>query len=360
MIKLATCFPTIVGLRGAASRSLGVLLALVSAPAFVGPARAQEAVSVGIANTSADVSLFIADKKGYFRDEGIAVSLIPFNSAAQMIAPMGSGQLDVGGGTVAAGLYNAVARGVNLKIVADKASVEPGYEYSTLVVRKDLADSGAYKSLKDLKGMTVATSANGSGSESSLNEALKKGGLRFSDVNVVYMGFPQEYVALQNKAIDAGVTNEPTLSRIINAGIAVRASPDVIYPGQQTAVLLYSDQFATQRRALAQRFMNAYLRALRFYSGALSNGRLAGPNADEVASILAESTEMKDPKVYKAMTPFAIDVTGHVHLQALRNDFDFFVSRGLIDPSKVSVDKVIDSSFVDQAERAAQGAAVAK
>jgi NitT/TauT family transport system substrate-binding protein len=130
------------------------------------------------------------------------------------------------------GFYNAVESGVKLRVVADKGSVTEEYEYSTLLVRKDLVDSGRYKSLSDLKGMTIATAAPGAGSESSLNEALKKGGLKFTDANVTYLGFPEMLVALQNKGIDAGVTNEPTVTRAIREGIAVRASPHTIYPGQ--------------------------------------------------------------------------------------------------------------------------------
>src|SRR4030088_3552489 len=225
--------------------ALGVALA---AGLSAAPAQAPEQVGIGLTDTSSDVAFFIADKKGYFRNQGIAVTTTPFDSGAKMIAPLGIGQLDVGGGTVAAGLYNAVERGINIKIVSDEASIKDGYEYSTLLVRKDLADSGRYKDLADLKGMTIATAAQGAGSESSLNEALKKGGLKFSDVNVVYMGFPEMLAAFKNKGIDAGVTNEPTVTRTINGGFAVRASRDTIYPGQQTAVALYSDEFIVKRR----------------------------------------------------------------------------------------------------------------
>ena len=56
------------------------------------------AVNVGIANSSSDVAFFIADKKGYFRDEGIDAKFIPFDSGAKMVAPLGAGQLDVAGG----------------------------------------------------------------------------------------------------------------------------------------------------------------------------------------------------------------------------------------------------------------------
>jgi NitT/TauT family transport system substrate-binding protein len=326
--------------------ALGAALAAgLSAASAQGP----EQVSVGLTDTSSDVAFFIADKKGYFRDQGIAVTTTSFASAAKMIAPLGTGQLDVGGGTVAAGLYNAVERGINMKIVADKASIKDGYEYSTLLVRKDLADSGRYKDLSDLKGMTVAAAAQGAGSESSLNEALKKGGLKFGDVNVVYMGFPEMLAALKNKGIDAGVTNEPTVTRAISEGFAVRASKSAIYPGQQTAVALYADEFI-KRRAVAQKFMIAYIRALRDYNDALKDGKLAGPGADEIIAILNEYTRIKDPAAYRTMTPFAANPDGHVNTASLQNDYDFYKQRGLIS-GRVAVDQVVDNSFADEAVR---------
>jgi NitT/TauT family transport system substrate-binding protein len=197
--------------------------------------------------------------------------------------------------------------------------------------------------------MTIATASQGAGSESSLNEALKKGGLKFTDVNVVYMGFPEMLAAFKNKGIDAGVTNEPTVTRSIEQGFAVRASPHTIYPGQQTAVALYADEFI-KRRDVAQKFMNAYLRALRDYNDALKGGRLAGPAAQEVIAILNEYTRIKDPKVYRDMTPFAANPDGHVNKATLQNDYDFFKGRGLIS-GRVTVDQVIDDSFANEAVR---------
>ena len=313
--------------------------------------RAQtETVNIGITNTATDAGFFIADKKGYFRAEGIQVTTTPFSSAAGMIAPLGRGQLDVGGGTVAAGLYNAVEQGINLRIVADKGSVTDKLEYSTLLIRKDLVDGGRYKSLKDLKGMTVAAGSPGSGSESSLNEALKKGGLKFTDVKVVYMGFPQMFVALTNKGIDAAATNEPTVTRAIREGAAVRASKDVIYPGQQTAVVLFSESFAQQRRPVAQKFLNAYIRAVRDYNDALLDGKLAGPKAADIISILTEYTEIKDRETYATMNAFAVNPDGGVNAETLKNDFNFFKERGLVS-SKITVEQVIDKSFAEEAVR---------
>src|SRR5262245_47035028 len=149
------------------------------------PAPAAEQIKIGISRTISDAGYYVADAMGFFREEGIDVSILGFNSAAQMIAPLGTGELDVGGGTVSAGFYNAVGRGILIKIVADQASIKPGYGYSSLMVRKDHVVSGRYKSFADLKGMKVAIGAPGTGTASALNEALKMGGLKYRYYDVV-------------------------------------------------------------------------------------------------------------------------------------------------------------------------------
>ncbi len=63
------------------------------------------------------------------RPKGIDVEFTSFDSAAKMIAPLGTGQLEVGAGSPTAGFYNAVARGLDVRMVADKGSMPPGYGY---------------------------------------------------------------------------------------------------------------------------------------------------------------------------------------------------------------------------------------
>src|SRR5215470_17426578 len=230
--------------RRGCSGIAGWFLAACLAAAAVTPAPAADQVRIGIARTLSDAGYYLADAMGFFRDEGLEVTLTGFNSAAQMIAPLGTGELDVGGGTVSAGFYNAVGRGILIRIVADQASMKPGYGYSSLMVRKDHVDVGRYRSFADLKGMKVAIAAPGTGTASALNEALKKGGLSYNDIEVVYIGFPEHLAAYKNKAIDASITNEPTMTRAIDDAVAVRvAGNDVIYPDQQTAVMFFSDDF---------------------------------------------------------------------------------------------------------------------
>lgn len=306
-------------------------------------------VNVGIANASSDVAFFIADKKGYFRDEGIDAKFIPFDSGAKMVAPLGAGQLDVAGGSPSAGLYNAVARGISIKIVADKGSTPPGYGYQPLLIRKDLIDSGKFKTLADLKGMKVAGSANGSASTSTMNELLKKGGLKSGDVERLFLAFPQHVLALENKAVDAALTTEPSATEAVRRGAAVRfMGDDEIYPNHQLAVVLYSSTFAQDHHDAAEAFMRAYIKAARDYNNALLNGKIAGPNADEIVSILTEYTSIKDPETFRTIVPQGTNPDGKLNVASLQTDLDYFKSDNLIEGS-VSLDQVVDTSFAEAA-----------
>jgi len=321
-------------------------LMVVAGVAFAIPAVAADLVTVGAASTTSDAPIYIADKKGYFREEGLEVKVTNFRSAADMVAPLATGQLDAGAGSASAGLYNAVASGVQIKIVADKASSPPGYGATKILLRKDHIESGRYKTAADFKGMKFAMNAPGVSNTATLNELLTAVGLKYSDVDTVNLPFPDHVAALANKAVDASASVEPAATIAIRNGFAVLVkADDEIIPNHQIAVLLYSAGFARKADA-ATRFMRAYLRAVRFYNGALSDGRMSGPNADEVIAILAEATPIKDPAIYKAITPTGINPDGKVNLPSLTADLRFYRQQKLV-TGLVRLDRVVDDSFVE-------------
>src|SRR6266446_5603912 len=64
------------------------LLLCVALDAAYRPAAAADQVKIGIARTISDAGYYIADAMGFFREDGLDVSITGFNSAAQMIAPL--------------------------------------------------------------------------------------------------------------------------------------------------------------------------------------------------------------------------------------------------------------------------------
>jgi NitT/TauT family transport system substrate-binding protein len=326
-----------------------IAIAVLCALAPLGTSAAPpETVNVGFVNSVSDAPFLIADRKGYFRDAGITINFVPFNSGALMVAPLGAGQLDVGGGAPSAGLYNALASGVQIKIVADRGSDAPGYGFNPLIVRKDLVTSGKYKKVADLRGLKVAEPAKGSTIAPAIAKLLEKNGLKYNDVEHVYIGFPDQVAALKNGSIDATVTIEPWATQVVREGAGVRiAGNDTFYPDQQLAVVLYSNQFSEKHADTAKRFMTAYVRALRYYNDALKGGHLAGPTSADVVAILSEALKV-DPSVLREMSPSSMSPNGRVNLKSLQADYDVYKQLGLI-TTETSVANAVDMSFADAA-----------
>ncbi len=313
------------------------------------PLRAADAVQVGTTFSITDLPFFIAQSRGYFTDEKLTVNFVNFDSAARMIAPLASGDLDVAAGGPSAALYNSIARNIGVRIVGDKSSTPAGRPGQTLLVRKALIESGRIKTLADFKGLKFASAAPGSSAMGTLNRLYKLAGLGPNDIERVYLGFPQQIVALQNGAIDAALPTEPFASEAVRQGYAAPfMSDDQIYPGHQISVIIYSDRFRTQRRDIALRFMRAYLRGVRAQNASIVDARLTGPDAEEFISLITANTQVKDRDLLRNLRLSANDSDGALNVASLEEDFEVFRAEGLLE-GKIAFKDALDLSFAKEA-----------
>lgn len=300
-------------------------------------------VSLGLLYSVSDSGILIADERGYFKDQGLDVQEQRFNTLVDMVGPVGAGQLDIAAGAPAAGLYNAISRDVPIKIVADKGSApSPQWDFTGLVLRKDLIDSGKVKDFKDLKGLKLVTSGKGNSPEVSLAAALKKGGLTLKDIDFEQMGFPDMVTALSNKGIDGGIVIEPFLSKIVSSGtgVAWKRNLDILGHNQQIAIIAYG-QKVFNNQDVGRRWMTAYIKGLRDYNDAF------GPKKkgyDDVVKILAKDTTVKDPAVYSQMTPAGLDPNGKLDTASMQEDIDYYQEAGYL-KQKVDLKPLVDTSF---------------
>ena len=328
--------------------AISLALALLTAPAL-----AADRVTVGTVGNSSDAGFFVAMDQGYFAAEGLDVALTPFDGAQRMMAPLGQGDLDVGGGTATASLYNSASRGIGIRIVADRSRMETGYMFQTLMVRKALIDSGRFKGYADLKGLKFALVAPGGSPGSALNEAAKKGGVPYDSIEKVFLPFPAQVSAYVNSAIDASLMIEPFATYLVDQGVAVRfASSEDFYPGNQIGMVFFSEKFIRERRAVGERFLRAYVRALRDYNDAIVDGRFtAGPRGEAIVKILARNLNMKEEQIRASYVP-AISPDGRPNLDSLRKDLQFFIAQGDVSDPKVDLDKILDLSLVESVVKA--------
>ena len=303
-------------------------------------------VPIGISPVMSSAAMFIAKERGYFEEQGINPVINPFKaSGAKMVPFLATGQLFVGGGNISAGMYNAIAQDIPIKIVSDKGTVSPGHGYLALLVRKDHVDSGRYKSFKDLKGMTMAVTAKGVSQEIVTEMYLKKVGLSLGDIKLRHLAYSDINIALANKGIDASVQIEPFVAAAVDKGFAVRvAGDDEIYPNQQSAGIYYSPVFMEKHPQHAKGFMVAYVKGLRDYNDAFEKNQ----GKEEIIRILTKHTRIKDRKIYLNVVPVGLSPDGLVNEKSLQDDANWYFERGYA-KKKPNISQIVDLSYAKNA-----------
>ncbi len=288
---------------------------------------------------------YIAIERGYLREEGIDLEQVHSDTSAQMLPSLAAGQIDMGVGGVAAGLFNAIAQGIPVRMVLDMWTAYPGNEAGGLIIRKDLVDSGQVRDFRDLRGLRIAITANGQATQYGLHMGLAQGGLTLADVETTLMAYPDMTVALGNRNIDGAVTIEPYGTLAVVQGFATRFKPwPELIPYDNPASIMFSETFAEGRNDLAKRFAKAYVRALRDYDQA----RTKGKDREEIIAIIQKHVPFLDRALYDVIPWPSNNPDGRVNPETIAAAQDWFFERGYV-PTKVDLAKVIDNQFADYA-----------
>jgi NitT/TauT family transport system substrate-binding protein len=332
------------------ARCVAVLLAtgfLLAAPAVfaqTAPPAPRVELKVGAIGAVSDAGIFIAQEKGFFRDEGLDVELVSFKAAPQILPAIATNEVQISGSAVSPALFNAFARGIGMKLVADKGQVAKGFGFAAIVIRSDLA--GTVKDFKDLKGRKFAVMGKGVSSTTQLGKALELGGIQPSEVELIELGLPEMVAALGNKAIDGATLLEPFITFATAKQVAIRwkGMEDFLPFTGQNGVIIYSQKFAQEQPEVAKRWMSAYLRGNRAYHDSVT----AGTDRDGINAILAKHTAVKDLALLAKIAPTGFDPNGRMEVKSLEADQDWFLKLGL-QQGRADLAKVIDYQYVDAA-----------
>lgn len=198
--------------RGRLTASLLVIATLVFG---VAPAAAQGTkIVVGYTAVADFASGYIAMDQGFFKKRGLDVEykLVPLNS--QLPAAVQSDSITFGGTTVSVFLQ-AVDGGLDHVAVAGSGVTYKGQDSFGAVMRADLP----YSKPDDFIGKKVGAPGIGAFLHVLYRNWLIDNGVDYKKVTFVEVGFPQMADVLKGGNVDAVVTGEPIMGRIVQAGI---------------------------------------------------------------------------------------------------------------------------------------------
>jgi NitT/TauT family transport system substrate-binding protein len=286
------------GVRGA-WHGRPLWLAVVVSLSMVFPASGQAPplpsvkLRLGIISALFDAGSLIAIEKGYFREQGIDVEVKTFPASSDANQALSIGAIDVLANSISVAIFNARLRNIDMSIVAGAGNNTPGHGTISLVIRKDLVDSGRYKDPSDLKGLKLATGIT-SPSHWFAASLAETAHVNEKDVSFVGLGIANAVAAMNNKAIDGGSVNEPFATLLIEKGNGVRvASIDQKFPDLPAGYLIYGPVLTKKNVDAGNRYMVAYLKAMRDYRLAFGPERIA---TVEITAILRKYNILITPE----------------------------------------------------------------
>lgn len=169
----------------------------------------EENVTIHLAVQPSHIQPFVADKLGYFEEEGLDVEISVFSYGPPIIEAFTAGDVEYGflGDTPA---YSGIANGVDIQIIG---SYETDTHLHGLVARND----SGINTLADLKGKTFSVPF-GSNTQPLANVYIEEGGLTEADVEIVNLNVGDAQTSILNGDIDAAIVWEPYITTITAEG----------------------------------------------------------------------------------------------------------------------------------------------
>ncbi len=246
------------------------LAALALAPALMrgvghaAPEQRKVVIAVGGKAALYYLPLALAERLGYFRDEGLDVQILDFPGGAKALQAMMGGSADV----VAGGFDHVIilrAKGQALQSFVLQVATPS----LALGVGAKLAPR--YRSPADLKGKKVGVTAPGSSTHIFLNHLLAGAGLASDDVAAIGVGTgPTAVAAMRAGHIDAIVNVEPAITllersgtiKVVQETMSVEGSRAVFGDSLPAGSLYTKQVFIRKNPGTVQALASAMVRAL--------------------------------------------------------------------------------------------------
>ncbi len=197
----------------------------------------------------------LGEKAGIFKKHGIQMEMIYTSGSGETLQPVISGGVDLGLAVGTLGAMAAYSKGAPVRIVGAQATGAADYWY---------AKNPAIKTLKDTNGHTIAYSSNGSSTHSVVRAFIDE--YKLTGAKTQTTGNPSSTLtAVMTDQVDVGWASPPFGLKEIQDGkihIVAKATDATLVRGQTIRVLVANTDTLTKRKAVLDRFMQAYREAI--------------------------------------------------------------------------------------------------
>ena len=328
---------------------LAIALALgLAAPSWAqAPEKKKITIAVGGKNLFYYLPLTVAERNGYFKDEGLEVEIPDFAGGAKALQALVGGSADMVSGAYEHTINMAAKKQPITAVVLQM-------KFSSIVLVMPKSKAASYEGGKGLKGLKVGVTAPGSSTNMFVNNLLVKAGLKPTDVSIVGVGAGAGAVAAMEKGeIDALSNLDPVVTQLESTGkfVAVadsrteRGMKD-IYGGDYMASVIYlNTDYIKKYPNTVQAVVNAMVRADKW---------IAKATPQQIVDLMPAEYKAGNPSLYKEgllKNMIGFSENGMMSMKAAENVYKVLVQ---FEPSvqkagKMDLSKTFDNTFVQKA-----------
>jgi NitT/TauT family transport system substrate-binding protein len=298
------------------------------------PATLTRVVQALPVNSFGYLPLYIADDRGFFRDEGLDVER-PIMAPNAAVAGLVNGDVDI---AVAGSGVRAAMQGAPLK----------AFLYSFNATLYELVGAPDIRTMDDLRGKAVGTTAPGATEEVGTNILLRQAGLDPSrDVTYVLVPAGSQLPSLLSGAVQAMMVNVDLSAMAQDQGLhAVKTAEEVarVMPQPFSGYVVSTDTLRN-RPEVVRAYLRAYLKAMQFVK---TNPREAVAVIARVLDLEPRVAEMAVSRSTPAINP---DDLGGASEEGLRLDIENGLRALQGQASVTELDDLVDFTLLRQAQR---------
>lgn len=239
-------------------------------------------VSVGVIPIVDCAPIYLGDKQGFFKEEGLQLDIQTATGGAAIVPGIVSGSFDFAFSNLISVMV-AKDKGLDLKFVANGASTtgEIGKDIGGVVVPA----GSSIQSAKDLAGKTVSVNNLSNIGDTTIKSVIEKDGGDPNSVKFVEVAFPDAPAALANKQVEAAWILEPFLSKAVAEGGKVVSWNFVeMHPELDIAGYFTKAETIQGKAELTQKFTRAMNKSLEY----------AQQHPEEVRAIVGTYTKIDE------------------------------------------------------------------
>jgi NitT/TauT family transport system substrate-binding protein len=287
--------------------------------------------------------VFLAEERGYFRDENLDAELNFFDAAQPIAVAAASRDVDLGVTAFTGGLFNLAGKGA-VKIVAGQSREAPGYPLVAYLAGKAAYQVGL-RSPRDLASHSIGITQVGSSFHYCVGLLARKYQLDLATMRLVPLqSLANVAAALKGGRVDAALLPVTSAQPLLDSGDALLLG----WVGDETPWQLGA-VFSGNRvdHGLVARFLAGYGMGTRDYHRALIAVRHGAkqPLDAETRSfldVLSKYTHLSPEKVAIGL-PY-VDPNGVVDLASVADQLTWMQQQRLVDPG-FAVRDIVDLSY---------------